>query len=69
MDKQIEKHQSSVFINNMVESSIRIGLLFVLLIWTYDIIKPFIIPPVLWGGDYRGCVNATDYQIGQCIEW
>ncbi|GAB3529611.1 AI-2E family transporter [Photobacterium alginatilyticum] len=48
MDKQIEKHQSSVFINNMVESAIRIGLLFVLLIWTYDIVKPFIIP-VLWG--------------------
>ncbi|MGF1731822.1 AI-2E family transporter [Photobacterium kasasachensis] len=48
MDKQIEKHQSSIFINNMVESAIRIGLLFVLLIWTYDIIKPFIIP-VLWG--------------------
>ncbi|MCG7585220.1 AI-2E family transporter [Photobacterium sp. OFAV2-7] len=48
MDKQIEKHQSRVFVNNMVESAIRIGLLFVLLIWTYDIIKPFIIP-VLWG--------------------
>jgi predicted PurR-regulated permease PerM len=48
MDKQIEKHQSSIFINNMVESAIRIGLLFVLLIWTYDIVKPFIIP-VLWG--------------------
>ncbi|OLQ74480.1 AI-2E family transporter [Photobacterium proteolyticum] len=48
MDKQIEKHQSSIFINNMVESAIRIGLLLVLLIWTYDIVKPFIIP-VLWG--------------------
>lgn len=48
MDKQIENHQSSIFVNNMVESAIRIGLLFVLLVWTYDIIKPFIIP-VLWG--------------------
>ena len=48
MDKQLEAHKSNVFINNMVESSIRIGLLFVLLFWTYDIIKPFIIP-VIWG--------------------
>ena len=48
MDKQIEKHQSKVFVNNMIESAIRIGLLFVLIVWTYDIIKPFIVP-VLWG--------------------
>ncbi|MGF1727697.1 AI-2E family transporter [Photobacterium nomapromontoriensis] len=43
-----EKHRSNIFISNMVESAIRIGLLFVLIVWTYDIIKPFIIP-VLWG--------------------
>ncbi|WP_299015308.1 AI-2E family transporter [uncultured Photobacterium sp.] len=48
MDNKLEKHQSKIFVNNMVESSIRIGLLFVLVVWTYDIIKPFIIP-VLWG--------------------
>ncbi|OEF28647.1 AI-2E family transporter [Vibrio rumoiensis] len=48
MDKQLEAHNSKVFISNMIESSIRIGLLFVLLFWTYDIIKPFIIP-VIWG--------------------
>ncbi|MFV0576962.1 MAG: AI-2E family transporter [Vibrio sp.] len=48
MDKQSEVRQSKIFISNMVESSIRIGLLFVLLFWTYDIIKPFIIP-IIWG--------------------
>ena len=48
MDKQIDKHQSKVFVNNMIESAIRIGLLFVLVVGTYDIIKPFIVP-VLWG--------------------
>ena len=48
MDKQLEKYKSKIFINNMLESFIRIGLLVILLVWTYDIIKPFIIP-VLWG--------------------
>ncbi len=48
MDKQSELRQNKIFVNNMVESAIRIGLLIVLLVFTYDIIKPFIIP-VLWG--------------------
>ncbi|WP_250655239.1 AI-2E family transporter [Alkalimarinus coralli] len=48
MEKQTEVNQTKRFINNMVESAIRIGLLFILIVWTYDIIKPFIIP-VLWG--------------------
>ncbi|MFA0085742.1 AI-2E family transporter [Vibrio sp. 10N.261.51.F12] len=48
MDKQIEQRHSKVFINNMVESAIRIGLLILLINFTYGIIKPFIIP-VLWG--------------------
>ncbi|USE01784.1 AI-2E family transporter [Vibrio sp. SCSIO 43133] len=48
MDRQTEQRQSKLFVNNMVESAIRIGLLVILLIFTYDIIKPFIIP-VLWG--------------------
>ena len=48
MDKQIEQRQSKLFINNMVESAIRIGLLILLINFTYGIIKPFIIP-VLWG--------------------
>ncbi|PSW21368.1 AI-2E family transporter [Photobacterium sanctipauli] len=48
MNKQLESKQSSIFVSNMVESAIRIGLLFMLIVWTYDIVKPFIIP-VLWG--------------------
>ncbi|MGF1681905.1 AI-2E family transporter [Photobacterium minamisatsumaniensis] len=48
MNEQLERNKSSIFVNNMVESAIRIGLLFALIVWTYDIIKPFIIP-VLWG--------------------
>ena len=37
-----------LFVRNMVESSLRIGLLLLLLIMTYDIIKPFTVP-ILWG--------------------
>ncbi|HCM1320519.1 TPA: AI-2E family transporter [Vibrio parahaemolyticus] len=48
MDKQSERNESKLFISNMVESAIRIGLIFVLLMFTYDIIKPFILP-VIWG--------------------
>ncbi|HHF2922582.1 TPA: AI-2E family transporter [Vibrio alginolyticus] len=48
MDKQSVKIDSKLFISNMVESAIRIGLIFVLLMFTYDIIKPFILP-VIWG--------------------
>ena len=36
------------FVRNMIESSLRIGLLLILLIFTYDIIKPFT-SPILWG--------------------
>jgi predicted PurR-regulated permease PerM len=36
------------FVNNMVESALRIGLIFLLLIWTYAIVKPFVIP-IVWG--------------------
>ncbi len=38
-----------LFVRNMLESSLRIGLAFLLLILTYDIIRPFIIP-LIWGG-------------------
>lgn len=37
------------FVRNMVESSLRIGLIFILLVFTYDIIKPFVVP-LTWGG-------------------
>lgn len=49
MDKQSESITNKVFISNMVESAIRIGLIVILLMFTYDIIKPFILP-VIWGG-------------------
>nr|WP_319556937.1 AI-2E family transporter [uncultured Vibrio sp.] len=48
MDKLSERNESKLFISNMVESAIRIGLIFILFMFTYDIIKPFIIP-VIWG--------------------
>ena len=38
-----------LFVRNMMESALRIGLVFILLIMTYDIIKAFLIPMV-WGG-------------------
>lgn len=37
-----------LFVRNMIESTLRIGLLVVLLIMSYDIIKPFTVP-ILWG--------------------
>jgi predicted PurR-regulated permease PerM len=38
-----------LFVRNMMESALRIALVFILLILTYDIIKPFLIP-LIWGG-------------------
>jgi predicted PurR-regulated permease PerM len=37
-----------LFVRNMVESFLRIGLIIVLLMMSYDIIKPFLVP-ILWG--------------------
>ncbi|GIU15124.1 AI-2E family transporter [Shewanella sp. MBTL60-007] len=48
MENPMQHNQSKLFVANMVESAIRIGLLFILVVWTFDIIKPFVIP-VLWG--------------------
>jgi predicted PurR-regulated permease PerM len=42
-------HFDAKFVRNMVESALRIGLVFVLLYATYDIIRPFLIP-LTWGG-------------------
>lgn len=36
------------FVRNMIESALRLGLLFILLLLAYDIIKPFI-NPIIWG--------------------
>ena len=56
------------FVDNMVESALRIGLIFLLLIWTYEIIKPFVIP-IIWGAiiavalmyAYRNQLRANMY--------
>ncbi|QYK02037.1 AI-2E family transporter [Shewanella psychrotolerans] len=48
MDNQDLSAQRKWFVSNMMESAIRIGLLFILIVWTYDIVRPFVIP-VLWG--------------------
>lgn len=37
-----------LFVRNMIESGLRIGLLLILLVFSYDIIKPFT-TPILWG--------------------
>lgn len=37
-----------LFVRNMIESSLRIGLLVLLLVLSYDIIKPFTVP-IMWG--------------------
>jgi predicted PurR-regulated permease PerM len=39
----------TLFVRNMVESALRIGLIFVLLVMTYDVVRPFLIP-LSWGG-------------------
>jgi predicted PurR-regulated permease PerM len=36
------------FVRNMLEAALRIGLVFVLLLFSYDIIKPFTVP-IVWG--------------------
>jgi predicted PurR-regulated permease PerM len=46
--QQSENGYDPQFVRNMIESFLRIGLLLLLLIWTYDIIKPFTVP-ILWG--------------------
>ncbi|QYJ90693.1 AI-2E family transporter [Shewanella halotolerans] len=48
MDNEAKAQQRKEFIGNMTESAIRIGLLAILVIWTYDIVRPFIVP-ALWG--------------------
>ncbi len=37
------------FVRNMIESFLRIGLLAWLLIWSFDIVRPFVVP-IVWGG-------------------
>ncbi len=39
----------TLFVRNMVEAALRIGLIFLLLLLTYDIVRPFLLP-LAWGG-------------------
>ena len=48
-NNEIDTSFDRLFVRNMMESALRITLVFILLILTYDIIKPFLIP-VIWGG-------------------
>lgn len=40
--------KSNEFTSNAIEAAIRLGLLFMLAIWCFEIIKPFVVP-VVWG--------------------
>jgi predicted PurR-regulated permease PerM len=42
------QHYDKSFVSNVVESALRVGLLFILAVWSYEIVKPFAIP-VIWG--------------------
>ena len=48
-DQTPETHFDRLFVRNMVESALRIGLIFGLLAFSYDIIRPFMVP-LVWGG-------------------
>ena len=47
-DNTTDSSNNHLFVKNAVEASIRIGLIFILVSWSYQIMKPFIVP-VLWG--------------------
>ena len=48
MSEENLQSDDKVFIRRTIEAAIQIGVLFLLVVWCYDIIKPFIIP-VVWG--------------------
>ena len=48
-NKEVDTRFDRLFVRNMMESSLRIGLVFILLFMVYDIINPFLVPMV-WGG-------------------
>ena len=47
-DQARDTHYDPLFVRNMLESALRIGLVFLLLLFSYDIVKPFTVP-ILWG--------------------
>ena len=48
MSEENQQSDDKVFIRRTIEAAIQIGLLFLIVVWCYDIIKPFVIP-VVWG--------------------
>ncbi|MEM9254603.1 MAG: AI-2E family transporter [Pseudomonadota bacterium] len=49
MEEEKTTSYDPLFVRNMIESFLRIGLVLLLLVWSYDIIRPFTVP-LLWGG-------------------
>ena len=60
------------FVHNMVESALRIGLILILLFWSYDIIRPFVIP-IIWGGIIAiaamPLINWLEKSLGAGADW
>ena len=55
------QHYDKSFVSNVVESALRVGLLFILAVWSYEIVKPFAIP-VIWGAIIAVAGDAPDPQ-------
>ncbi|MBD1577461.1 AI-2E family transporter [Vibrio sp. S11_S32] len=55
------------FVNNIVESATRIGLIFVLILGTYYIVQPFILP-VLWGAIIAVALNPIVNTLSQLLK-
>ncbi|HBV77043.1 MULTISPECIES: AI-2E family transporter [Vibrio] len=58
---------SRIFVNNMVESAVRIGLIFILVWGTYHIVQPFILP-VLWGAIIAVALNPVVNRLSDRIK-
>jgi predicted PurR-regulated permease PerM len=48
MSESVGAEQDKRLINNLVEAALRIGLIFILLVWSFGIIRPFSVP-IMWG--------------------
>ena len=58
-----ELSDKQVFVNNALEASIKIGAIFLLVSWCYDILKPFI-TPLFWAA----IIAVATYPIAQWLE-
>jgi predicted PurR-regulated permease PerM len=66
MNESTSSDQDKRFINNLVEAALRIGLIFLLLVWSYDIVRPFAIP-ILWGGIIAIALHPLVAQLSKLI--